>query len=277
MPEIDPTEMIPDPITGGLRRRYFLLDGEWTHDHLFGLFDGPQFYKWRSDMRAERTVRQPQSQPSTPVPPRPVPPIPQPQPSPYVKLYPAEHAIWCGIKSRCYNKNVKEYPDYGARGITVCDEWRKSFAAFFEAVGPRPTPQHSIGRINNDGPYEPANVEWQSKETQMNNTRRNVFVEFRGERLTLVQACRLVKLSRHTLATRIRLGWSMDRALTTPAGPSHPQTRHTSGYKLTEADIPIIRQMFQDGATKRAIAKTFGITSCSVKRVIDRKSWGHIL
>jgi len=70
----------------------------------------------------------------------------------------SEYGIWCNILQRCNNPNDKAFKDYGGRGITICDEWKNDFMAFYNHVGKRPSPKHSIDRINNDGNYEPNNV-----------------------------------------------------------------------------------------------------------------------
>lgn len=72
---------------------------------------------------------------------------------------------------RCTNQNSKDYVNYGGRGITVCDEWTDSFEAFYAHVGPVPSLDHSIDRIDNDGNYEPGNVRWASADVQVNNRR----------------------------------------------------------------------------------------------------------
>ncbi len=64
-----------------------------------------------------------------------------------------EYKAWCGAKTRCYNSKVPGWKNYGGRGITMSDEWRNSFAAFLRDVGLKPSPEHSLDRIDNDGPY----------------------------------------------------------------------------------------------------------------------------
>lgn len=81
-----------------------------------------------------------------------------------------EYAIWRGMIQRCHSVGHKDYPNYGARGITVCERWRKSFAAFLADVGERPAGM-TIDRINNDGGYELSNCRWATQIQQQQNRR----------------------------------------------------------------------------------------------------------
>lgn len=89
----------------------------------------------------------------------------------HTKLY----SVWNTMKFRCFNNNAPNFKDYGGRGITVCDEWKNSFQAFYDCVSKLPhfgEEGYSLDRINNDGNYEPDNVRWATRTEQNNNRRR---------------------------------------------------------------------------------------------------------
>jgi hypothetical protein len=125
-----------------------------------------------------------------------------------------EYLAWAGIKKRCFQINCKSYPNYGGRGITLCDEWRDNFAQFLADMGRCPD-GHTIDRIDNDGPYRPSNCRWASRSTQNSNTRRNHYIEFNGERHTLAHWARSTGMKHTKLLRRLQRGWSVERALTT--------------------------------------------------------------
>lgn len=83
-----------------------------------------------------------------------------------------EYRAWINMRQRCYDPKHISYKYYGALGVTVAPEWHRDFPAFLTHVGPRPTPKHSIDRINPWGNYEPGNIRWATKREQVLNQRK---------------------------------------------------------------------------------------------------------
>ena len=125
----------------------------------------------------------------------------------------SEYRTWLNIKARCCNKNHLDFPGYGGRGITVCDEWKESFEAFYRDMGPRPSPQHSIDRRENDKGYSKENCRWATQKEQCNNRRTNVVYDFDGEKKTLTEWCQEFNVDYELVRKRIKKGISFEDAL----------------------------------------------------------------
>lgn len=125
-----------------------------------------------------------------------------------------EYYVWCSMKQRCFNPKVKNWVSYGGRGITVCARWVDSFEAFLEDMGPRPTPDHSIDRIDNDKGYHPDNCIWAPRSQQARNRRSNIIVRYQGQDMVLLDAVRLSGVKYTTAKARLKKGWTIERALT---------------------------------------------------------------
>jgi hypothetical protein len=127
-----------------------------------------------------------------------------------------EYRAWSGMIGRCYNVKNKKYPDYGGRGITVCQRWRESFEDFLSDIGVRPTGDYSIDRIEVNGNYEPNNCRWATLRQQARNKRTTVLLTLNGETLALSDWAERLGLPEGRIRNRLRLGWAADKALLTP-------------------------------------------------------------
>ncbi len=116
-----------------------------------------------------------------------------------------EYSAWVQMRHRCRNPRTPNYARYGGRGISVCERWN-DFAAFIADMGPRPSPEHSIDRIDNDGNYEPGNCRWATRREQGGNTSRNVLVEVGGRRMTISELARELGMHRASVRLRIKRG-----------------------------------------------------------------------
>lgn len=125
------------------------------------------------------------------------------------------YRTWDGMMARCHNPKAASFHLYGARGISVCEEW-KNPANFIRDVGQKPGKEYQLDRINNDGNYEPGNVRWVTVKENNRNKRKNVYVEVNGERRLLVEVSEEHKINLDTLRNRLSRG---DKDLLRPLRP----------------------------------------------------------
>lgn len=116
-----------------------------------------------------------------------------------------EYNSWAGILARCNNPTEPAYQNYGARGITVCERWRR-FENFYADMGERPSPDHSIDRIDNDGNYEPSNCRWADNYVQANNKRNTVLIAAYGKIQSVMQWARDTGLAESAIRARLDRG-----------------------------------------------------------------------
>jgi len=124
------------------------------------------------------------------------------------------YTVWDRMKSRCLREQDKDYKRYGARGISVCDRWML-FDNFLADMGVRPDGLQ-LDRINNDGNYSPENCRWVTPRQNTNNRRSSRFLEFKGKRQTIVEWAREMGICSKALMHRLKVGWSIEDALTKP-------------------------------------------------------------
>ena len=106
---------------------------------------------------------------------------------------------WYNIKSRCSNPNNEKWKNYGGRGITVCERWQV-FENFLIDMGEQPSAAHTVGRIDNNGPYSPDNCRWETPVQQANNRRTNVTING----ITMAEHARLLGITPEAIAYRLR-------------------------------------------------------------------------
>lgn len=138
-----------------------------------------------------------------------------------------EYRTWHDMRSRCECVTDTGYADYGGRGITICDEWR-SFEAFYRDMGPKPFPEATIERNNNDLGYSLDNCRWATQREQSRNKRTTRFLELNGQTMSVADWADATGLQQHTILSRLRSGWSVERALTTPLQRNHVRSPSVS-------------------------------------------------
>ena len=150
--------------------------------------------------------------------------------------------IWTNMRRRCADQRDKDWRNYGARGVQVCERWSESFENFWVDMGPTYQPGLTLDRTDNDGPYSPENCRWATTKEQSNNTRVNTMVETPLGEMTMTQAAETWGLKVVTVYARVnRYGWTLEQALTTPPGKK-PSTSLTadlgtgSSFKIKKAN-----------------------------------------
>ena len=177
-----------------------------------------------------------------------------------------EYNVWKSMKARCHGKHVDK--NYGGRGIVVCDAWRNSYASFKADMGPRPSPEHSIDRIDNNGPYAPGNCRWVTRDVQNRNKRDNRLLTFNGETRLAYDWGEIVGLPGVEVRKRVHNGMAPELALTKPL----KQRR-----KLNEKLVLEMRAEYASGGvTMQQIADRTGMDSGSICNAINGKSWAHV-
>lgn len=129
------------------------------------------------------------------------------------------YRVYRHMKERCFSEADKRFPDYGGRGITICDEWlgRDGFQNFYEwSLRNGYANDLSIDRKDVDGNYCPENCRWVNMKVQQNNRRNNHILEYKGESKTLSEWSAVTGIKSLTILNRLKLGWSVEKALTEP-------------------------------------------------------------
>lgn len=124
------------------------------------------------------------------------------------------HRAWCNMRYRCFNTRCKDYGNYGGRGITICDEWRKYEAFRDWSLDNGFEEGRSLDRIDVNGNYCPNNCRWVSEKVQQNNKRNNRYLTFNGVTHTVQEWSDITGIGWTTIAGRLKARWSVEEALT---------------------------------------------------------------
>ena len=173
-----------------------------------------------------------------------------------------EYRSWAGIITRCTNTRHKRYYEWGGRGISVCDRWRK-YENFLSDMGRAPSTQHSIDRKENDKGYYKENCRWSTPKEQANNTRRNRIVNYNEQEYTLSELCSEFGFNYKLIAARLGSGWSIERAINEPSDLEKPIR---SSASLDQIQVNTIRQL--TGIRIKDVASYFKVSPMTISRVI---------
>ena len=121
------------------------------------------------------------------------------------------YSVWRNMWTRCTNPEAERYPEYGGRGIKVCNRW-KDMQKWLDDMGPRPEGT-TLERKNVNGNYEPRNCIWADRYVQANNRRNNIVLTSKGVTATAAEWSRLTGIPSGTIRRRLANGWSADRAV----------------------------------------------------------------
>lgn len=179
------------------------------------------------------------------------------------------YSTWAGMIERCYDPKCKQYKNYGGRGITVHDGWRKSFWSFAEYMGQKPSGFYSVDRFpDNNGNYEPGNVRWATKQEQNRNRRSNHLVTLDGLTKTLAEWADEFGISRQAMLQRVQSGRSLH-------GHRQPNSRPKKGENEPEISFSerrerrrTIYEQVAAGATVEIAAKSHGVSVSLVRSAV---------
>ena len=129
-----------------------------------------------------------------------------------------EYLTWSRMIGRCYSPQRRDYERWGGRGIRVEERWH-TFENFFADMGLKPTPQHSLERLDNAGHYGPENCIWATPKQQARNRRNNRLLTHQGETLPIAEWADRTGINRKCIQMRLRRGWSVGDALSLPTEP----------------------------------------------------------
>jgi len=178
----------------------------------------------------------------------------------------SEANAWWAIRDRCLNPRSVNWPAYGGRGIGMCERWAQSFDAFVEDMGLRPSPKHSVDRIDNDKGYEPGNCRWATSEQQNRNRRNNVRLTYNGETMTAIEWSERLGVSPQAVRSKMA-GWSPKKESWVANHNTMRGERHKLA-KLTDAQAAELIRRALAGETRASLAREFGVSGARASALV---------
>lgn len=175
--------------------------------------------------------------------------------------------VWVAMRNRCACKTSSSYPDYGGRGIKVAERW-EDYELFVADIGLRPTPNHSIERINVNGNYEPGNVRWATKVEQARNKRNSRFITANGSTKTLAEWAEKLGCQPTAITARLKSGMDADEAVSKPI-PNRPNAKLDS-----EKAIQIYAQ--KGSRSAQSLADQFGVCKKSILNIFHKRTFADV-
>ncbi len=200
-----------------------------------------------------------------------------------------EYRAWCNMRGRCDDTSNAQWADYGGRGIEVCVRWASSPSAFLADMGQRPTPAHTVDRIDNDSGYwcgraecpdcgpagRTCNVRWATRTEQCRNKRNNRFITIDGLTRCVAEWCEVTGVTFSAFKERIKRGWDERRALYEPMRSGVGEGNAMS--RLTKESAQEIRRAYPgSGLSMKTIGARFGVSESTVASVLKGRTWAAI-
>lgn len=181
-----------------------------------------------------------------------------------------EYRAWIGMIARCTNPKNRSWHRYGGRGIAVCARWMV-FENFLADMGLRPSVDHSLDRIDNNGNYSQDNCRWATRDVQNRNRCDNVWFELDGVRRTLTDWAAKIGLTVPALRARIDSGeWSLRDALTLHGHRPVRGQRHKLA-KLTDEQAAEVVRRRRAGELLSVLAREFGVSESRISKMAKRR------
>jgi len=171
-------------------------------------------------------------------------------------------------------ETAKGFKNYGGRGISVCDQWA-DFKVFLLDMGKKPSPYHSIDRVDVNGNYNPENCRWATTKEQSRNKRSSRLVELNGSIRCAAEWSDETGIPAYVIRGRLDSGWTPEKAVSTHVKPRLAKVI-IKGVPRSHLNENIVREIILSSGSQKSIGERFGIDPSTVSLIKSRKTWSHV-